>query len=319
MYKKLSTKNFAIIFILLLVVVLAMTFFNDESKQNTFKSILVSVDSSMVSKITIYPKDKSKNAVILVKDSKGWSIIDNGKTYSADINAIMGMISALKELKPARVAAMNKDKWGEFEVTDSAAVRVTTSDVNNNILCDLYIGKFSYQQPKNQYQRQGTMSTYVRLKGEEEVYCIEGFLSMTFNADINSLRNKTLISTSSENFKKLQFIYPADSSFTLEKLNNKWTVNGLVADSVKVANYLNSISNLNSNTIVENNTGLITPLYSLKIEGDNMIGLELKAFPADSINGFILNSNFNPDTYFGGNQNGFFNKAFISSKSLLNN
>ena len=319
MYKKLSTKNLAIIFILLLIVVLAMTFFNDESKQNTFKSILVSVDSAMVSKITIYPKDKSKNAISLVKDTKGWSINDNGKTYSADINAIMGMLSALKGLKPTRVAAMNKDKWKEYEVTDSAAVRVTTYDINNNILCDLYIGKFSYQQPKNQYQRQGTMSTYIRLKGEDEVYCTEGFLSMTFNSDLNSLRNKTLINTLPENFKKLQFIYPADSSFTLEKLNNKWTVNGLAADSVKVANYLSSISNLNSNVIVDNFSNLNSPLYSLKIEGDNIAGLELKAFPADSINGFILNSNYNLDTYFGGNQNGLFSKAFISSKSLLNN
>lgn len=319
MYKKMSTTKLAIIFVILLVIVFAVNFFNGESKQNTFKSIIVNVDTSKVSKITIYPKDKSKNSVTLIKDSKGWNINDNGKTISADLNAIMGMLATLQEIKPTRVAAMNKDKWTDYEVTDSAAVRVTASDANNNILCDLYIGKFSYQQPKNPYQRQGTMSTYVRLKGEDEVYCTEGFLSMTFNADINSLRNKTLISSAPENFKKLQFTYPADSSFTLEKLNDKWTVNGMIADSAKVANYLNSISNLNSSAIVENNTGIITPSYSMKIEGDNMIGLELKAFPTDSINGFIINSNFNPDTYFGGNQNGLFNKAFISSKTLLNN
>ncbi|MFH1000663.1 MAG: DUF4340 domain-containing protein, partial [Bacteroidota bacterium] len=228
-------------------------------------------------------------------------------------------------LKPERVAATKEDKWVEYKVVDSLGTRVKFKK-GNEVLADLYLGKFSYQQAQNQYQQYanqrggGTkMTTYVRLANENNVYAVNGFLSMTFNREPNLFRDKTLIQCNSEDLTGLNFTYP-DSSFTLMKQEEKWMAGGLMADSASTVKVLRSLCKLKGTDFIENGEKYKTakPVFSLKLEGNNMSPIEVKAYEtSDSTCQFMVESSINPGNYMDGDKMKMFEKLYISKSKFF--
>jgi hypothetical protein len=322
MFKKIDIKWLAIVFVVLLALVVLVTLIDTKSTINqnrTFNSQLTDFDTVSVSSISIYPKSKNEQ-IQLIKVDKDWKIAIGNKKYTADENAVKNMLYSLITLKATRVAAKDKKAWGEFEVTDSAATHVQLM-TNKKIVADIYIGKFTYKQPENAnpyMQQRGTMTSYVRVAGKNEVYAVEGILGMSFNREANSFRNQTLIMAAKENLTKLNFSMPG-GSYNLIKQNNKWMVNGLLADSASVDSYLSSISRLNnSNFIDEPILGSTSPDYTLTIEGDNIPQpIKIKAFKADTANVFALTSSLNEGSYFSAKASGLMEKIFVDKTIFL--
>lgn len=318
MSKKLNVKLSGIIFVVLLAIVVISQFF-DGKDESTFKSVIVSVDTAQVSKIIIYPKDKNAPTVTISKENASWFVDDNGKKFLAENNGIAQILNTIAEIKPLRVAGKDKSKWEKYELTDSmATARVEIYD-NQSKLTDFMIGKFSYQQPTNPYDRQGKMTTYVRLSNEEEVYAVDGFLSMTFNANANTFRNKTVLKSNAENWNKLTFSYPADSSFILSKNMNQWNINGMPVDSMIAVNFFNGIKNLSAREFANDFTEYQSPTHVLKIEGDNMLEpIVIKAFTNEDLSKVVLNSSQNKDSYIDDKQANLFKKLFVSPSRFKN-
>ncbi|NOZ46066.1 MAG: DUF4340 domain-containing protein [Chlorobi bacterium] len=311
-------KSLAIVFVLLLAIVIVLKIYESKKGDRSFRKELVNFDKTQATAITIIPK-AGKEQIKLTKKADNWKVSSKGKSFNADKTMVDNMLEELLKLKPKRVAATTKDKWKEFEVIDSVGTRVLVNQ-DKKALADIYIGKFSYKQPKNQYQRQGTMISYVRLNNDKIVYAVDGFLSMTYNRDINSYRNKYLVKTKKQDINKLSFIYP-DSSFTMLKQNNKWMIDGLLADSATVAKYLSSIavtSNQNFVDDIDVNT-LGKEQYSLIIEGDNFVPFNIKLYNnlLDSVNNKLITSTYNNGTVFNGTKSDLVNKLFVGKSKFL--
>jgi len=133
-------------------------------------------------------------------------------------------------------------------------------------------------------------------------------LEMQFNVAENTFRENHILNEDKENWKSLQFDYPADSSFTLANVNGAWTINGSEVDSAKTANYLNTLSKISGSDFIDENTSG-KGLYTLTIErGDNSIAT-VTAVKTDST--IIINSSSNKDSYFDGNKNDLLKKIFV--------
>lgn len=292
-WRKVMSKqtNFKKIFIIIgvLVALLLIVKIKDRKQgDRSFKAYVLQVDTAKVDAINITPKG-SEETVSLIKEGETWMLSMAGKKISADESMIESLLSQSASLKTKSVAATTKDRWAEYEVTDSAATRVVLKEGKKTV-SDFLIGKFSYKQPpqgQNPYmqQRQNIqMTSYVRLNEEKEVYAVDGYLSMMFNRDTDAFRNKTVISGDPANWKKLVYSYPADSSFTLVNQGGKWMVNGAMADSASVASYLSKVSNLNGNSF-DNVTELFDGQQAeliVRIEGDNAAPIEVKAYRNNS-------------------------------------
>jgi uncharacterized protein DUF4340 len=193
---------------------------------------------------------------------------------------------------------------------------------NGDVVADLMIGKFDFkqqpQQAMNPYQQQQRpdISTFVRNAEEKEVYVVKEFLSMTFNRDKNSFRNKTVVKSDGNNWSKLSFNYPADSSFHLMKQNGSWMISGMMVDSIKVENYILSLKNKTSSYFVDNidKKQLTNPVFTVSIEGDNTPQILLNAYPADTTNQFYVTSSMNADAIFSGAQANLFQDIFAGQK-----
>ena len=325
MFNKINSKwligIFAVLLTLSVLVVLLNHSKSTASKNRTFKSEIVDFDTANVTRITIIPKTGGE-PIDLLKSTDVWKVRINNKEYNADPSAIKGMLTSLIMLRATRIAANSKDQWAKYEVTDSAATHVMINE-GKKVVADIYLGKFSYQQPKNAnpyMQQQGTMTSYVRIAGDKHVYATDGMIAMSFNRQPNDFRNRTLILSNKEKWNRLAFTAP-NNSFDLTKQGNNWMIDGLAADSASVASYLSSLSRLSSSAFVKESVRTSeNPLYTLSIEGENMIRpIIIQAFPADTVNMYAITSSLNSGSYFSGSKNDLFNKTFKSKEYFLPN
>ncbi len=311
MFNKLSTKNLAIIFGLLLVAVVLYIYYDSSHGERSFRSNLVSIDTSDVTAVYLYPKATNHQEVKLFKDGNQWKVnLKDNRTAMVATSKVKGLLNQLLKMQPQSVAAQNQDKWTEYKV-DSSGTEVKVYEGSKNSL-DLTIGKFSFQQPR-------TMLTYVRVAGDNNVYVVDGFLGWSFNHNANYFRDNDLINDDNSNWTKVSFSYPADSSFQLIKVKGKWEINGRLADSTRTKNYLNSISHLtNSNFVDDFDQSILSkPKYTITINSSALGSIKVDGY--ENSNMLLMHSNENPESYFDGRKNKFWNKLFIGKKHLMKN
>lgn len=306
MYRKINIKLLAVIFVVLLVLVVLVEMVDISKGSRTFKQELVKVEADEVTSIQVNAKSAGGKTTVLKKENDMWQVEADGKIYRADQSIASSMMSQLNGMKPKSLVTTDKERWKEFEVTDSLGTRVKLFK-GSELLADVIFGKFSYSQPQ-------TMTSYVRLAGDDEVYGVDGMMGMSFNRRADSFRDRTLLSSTSANWSKLTFSYPADSSFTLKKINDKWMIDAEVADSAAVVKYFQSISRLNESKFAENNpVGQST--HKLKIEGNNnMDPIEITGYYTDTEN-FVLGTSQNKGTYFNNPETA--SKIFVAKGTLL--
>jgi hypothetical protein len=307
MFRKINNKLLAIVFIALIALVVMFELIDSKKGNRTFKNNLVNVNVENITTIELYPKAANGNLIKIYRENDSWKVESNGEKYNADGSTAIRLISQLNELNTKSVAATSKERWKQFEVTDSLGTRVKLLN-GDKIETDVVIGKFSYSQPRN-------TTSYVRLNNEKEVYGVEGMLAMSFNRDINAFRDRTIIKSNKNDWTKLTFAYPADSSFVLEKKGEKWMIGDITADSALVAQYFTRIANLSDGSFVKDKPK-IAATHWLTIEGNNMMQkIEIAGYYTDNEN-FVLESNLNPDTWI--NNKSTAEKAFVPMTSLLN-
>lgn len=313
MSKILNTKTLIILLVVLVGVYFLSKLFEKEDR--TFKSQLVTVDTAKVTAIEIVPKAGSgEENIMLRRTGTGWTLESGGSSYNPDPMAARNVLSELVNLKPERVAAKDESRWDELQVTDSTGTRVKLFRDKKEV-ADVYIGKFNYTQPPQtqpgfQQQNRGKMSTHVRLAGEDEVYVVDGFIKMNIQTDVSNYRNKNVVMVNSPDVTKVSFKYPGEN-FTLTKEENVWMVNGLKADSAKTAQYVNSLRRVTGADFVDDpevTTGKAS--HVVTIEGNNILPVEVKAHPADTVHNYIITSSTNPGTRFSDAKSTIFEKVF---------
>ena len=306
MYRKLNSKILAAVFVVLLVIVILIELADSRQGGRTFREDIVEVETDQVTSLEILPKVTGGELIRLVKEDEMWFAESAGKKYNSDASLVTSMINELNRITPESVVATNKSRWEQYEVTDSLGTSVKLFN-GAELLADLIIGKFSFSQPRK-------MTSYVRLADEDEVYGVDGMLGMSFNRNLNSFRDRTVLSSSSSDWTRLTFSYPADSSFVLEKTGDGWLAGGQPADSASVAEYFSSVSNLSEGQFAENDPSG-SPSHKLVIEGNNeMQPLEITGYYQDEDN-FITGSSQNLGSFF--NSRDLVEKIFVPGTKFI--
>lgn len=324
MIRKFSTLKLGGIFILLLIVVLAVEYYEEDAQSGTFRQSLSNINIDKVSSIVIYPKSKNPKEISLIKKNEKWfvKLIDD-KLFNADEENVKQAIIQLAGLKPSNLSANDPAKWNEFQV-DTTGTRVKVYEEGNNTL-DIILGRFSYkgqqqQQMYGMYGKQPEMYSYVRLTNENEVYSVEGFLDMSFNRVSDYWRDQKIVNGKSDNWKKLTFSYPADSSFVLEKKENNWFYDVFVkTDSALVTKFLKQMEYI-SHSFFVNDVELASlgkETFKLTIESDNDPAIQVNAY-THNVHEWIITTNLNEGTIFSAKtSDDAFKKLFPSKMEII--
>ena len=90
----------------------------------------------------------------------------------------------------------------------------------------------------------------------------------------------------------------------------------LQADSVKVANYLNAITNKKASSFDDTFTPVGNSQYQLTIEGNNMSNITIDAFIANG-DTFKINSSMNTKSWFSSDTKGLIRDIFKSKREFI--
>ena len=319
MFNKISIRTLAAVFVVLLAIVLIGIFSGNQKKSRSFKSDLAVFDTAQVSQIIVYPKSGGE-LITFKKRGNNWQVSEAGETCNADNDQVRNMLITVSELKAKRLAGKGKEYWDKYEVTDSLGTRVKLSG-GKKALADVYVGKFSYTQPPqsaNPYQRQqGTMTSFVRLNNDKDVYAVDGYLAIMFNRKIKDYRDSKVLKVPKNSIEQITINQP-DGVITIVKNDSVWMVDGLMADSTAMEDYLSELSFVRSTDFLpEAMKPMGSATHQLRLEGGNGILLgEVDAFFVDSTNIAIAGS-INEGTWFDGTKAELFTRLFKPKASLL--
>jgi hypothetical protein len=303
MSKNKNNRVLIIVFAVLLIAVGANQLIKSSKGERSFRKDIVEMQVNEIKKIAIFPKNSGNREVQIERIDTVWKLKFDGKTFAADQQMIDGIVDELANMTPERLVANNRDLWKDYDITDTAGVKVVIYG-NDREKTEITLGRFSY----NQDTRKPT--TFIRVDNDKEVYAVEGYLSMTFNREINSLRDKNIYRGNQNDLSQISFIYPADSSYSLLKEGGKWLMNGMPVDSARMAGYLTNVAYLVGNEFRDDITAESVPQNAFKVilNGQNMKPVEIRAF-RDS-KGTVINSSENITSYLSGDQPAIFNMVF---------
>lgn len=303
MSSKVSNTALLVVLVVLLGAIAGVKLIDSKKGERNFRSELVEdLDTSKITSILIYPKSTGKE-VKLFKESDQWKVkVTETKSQVVAKERISGLFTQLLGLTPKRLAGKTEARWKDFEV-DSSGSHVIVKAGDKKVL-DIILGKFSYQQTAQ------SMETYVRLSGEIETYTVDGFLDATFNQDVNSWRDKTIIRGNKDEWNNLSFTLPEAGSFQLELKDSVWVVDAEIADANEVENYLNSISNLMGTTFMDDfdAASLGTPDYILVIQNNQGDKITVEGFAKGDKE--LIRSSLNDGSIFDAKAGNLFEKIF---------
>lgn len=308
MSKRFNNRNLLFILGGLVLILLLTILIKVPERKATLKEKLIELDSTAVSKILLSPKNNEGNVIEFYRSQGKWMVKQGEIISSTEKNAVQNIMRDISDLKPQRLAATDKAKWEEYELTDSLATRVKILNEKGKILADLMIGKFSFRQTNNPYGRYGGGTSFVRISGKKEVYAVDGFLPFTFNRKFNDWRDKTFIQLNTSDLTKISFKCPGDSSFILAIKDSVWYAGNIPADSAVTADYLNNIKWLDGDDFRDGFKPVADPPYQLQIEGNNLLNINVKCYTEGDK--YILNSSLNPDVYYVSERSGLYDKLF---------
>ena len=317
MIKKLGNKSLLIILIALLAAFSISRYISSKKGENTFATAIIpKIDSTRMTGLVIFQKATPKGKplpFIFTKKGKDWYVSQGTVTSRAEPRAANYMISQLEQISPDSLGSNDPKDWKQFCVNDSLGTRVVFLYGKDTAL-DVIVGRFSY------IPQQKQSLSYVRIAGHNEVYAVNGFLSMNITEEFDAWRDKKIMPGDYASWNKLTFTYPSDSGFVIQKdSNSNWVFSdGKKPDSVAAGNIIQDITNQNYGSFVNHfDSSGKQPVFTLRIEGKGFGPVLVKAYPADTANMYAINSTINPGSFFSGKANGEIGKIFPGKKTFF--
>lgn len=303
-----NNKKLLYILIALGLIFLLTQLFN-QKKERSFKSELVAVDTSSVTRLILNPHSEGQKEIILERVGQQWTAEQGGLKVPAAGGAVESILRELVSIKVKSIATQSKDRWKEYEIEDSTGSRVQAFSGNKKLI-DFYSGKFGFNPQAN------SMISYIRINGEPQVYSVDGFQSMSFNPVFSNFRDKSLLQIKENEVTQIK-MNQGGAVQILNKTNQRWSLDGnLIADTLAVPGYLQGIQNLSGTDIVDGYTPGVAATQEFELTTDQK-SITLKVFPSgDSLKPFIFHSSSNPNVYFKGDSTGVFQSLISGWKSL---
>ena len=295
------TKTNKILAIILAITTLALIidFISSKSSKSSFRTQLVEADSAQIAKIVFFPSHVRDKQVVLLRKNKKWYVHTNGTDYPADPDKIHTILETLTSLRPTQVVANNRGQWAEYGVADTNSLNILVYNNKNKTLAHLYVGKIKTTPNQTQYPYYGQNQnyyTYVRVKGDKNVYMVPQLLAITFINDPNAYRDQTIINVDQLDIKAVAIVENS-RTLSLKRDGSKWSVNGQPADSLQMVHYLRDICHLQGwqfapDSMVKD----LKTLKTLTLELTSGKQIVVKGLGDTAVN--VIWSSQNPQSYF---------------------
>lgn len=310
---KMNNKTLFLIFAVLLAIYGISNLMSNKTDRS-FKTDLISIDTSQVTSLTIFPKSDDHQEILLQKNNGQWVATQGNVTTVANGLAVNTLLNNIQLIKTKRVAAKKEERWKDYEVDEANGTRIKVF-AGSTLLEDFIVGRFSF----DQQTRQGL--SFIRISEEAEVYAVDGFMSMTLGQGFDAYRNKNLLKVNKEAVASIQLTKQDGSSQNFTHANSQWTKDNIAIDSTAMAGYLNGLQNVMGSDFADDvdETSINSLLYGVinifKTNDPTPITLTCyQDLPKEKA--YIFKSSQNTDAYFRSDESGLFKKLFVDLEGI---
>ncbi|MDX1618870.1 MAG: DUF4340 domain-containing protein [Balneolaceae bacterium] len=270
-----ATKSLTIIFVSLLAITAMVKWIGNPSSSEAFRTQLIEVDTTRVDKIVVETPTEDRR-ITLRKTDNGWQVTGNsdGESYPADAASVERAMEQLHGLNVQAVATRDPEKHTRFKV-DSTGTKVGLYDGEAE-LAAIMIGA-----PQIVSRRE--FNSYVRPAGENAVYTVEGFLGSIFGRDVDGWRNKVVWDLEQDKISRIDFQFPADSSYSITKAGeNAWVSGSDTLQAGSLSTITRRLGTLRASGFVDSLSveQFGSELYAIRLQLDNGVRKELRLKPA---------------------------------------
>ncbi|MBL8026278.1 MAG: DUF4340 domain-containing protein [Fibrobacteres bacterium] len=247
----------------LAALVLLILFANNSSANRKKPLLFKGVKRETVTQITI---SKYAQSETLRKKDKGW-VSTAGGEYAVDSAKIDELLTALETQLQEEPVAKNQSRHVDLGVDSAGATSVTVESEKGGLVA-FYIGNMA----------QGFSGSYVRLKGQNEVYVSKNGFDRLFTSTPFSYRDKTILKLTKEQIAGFDITYQnGDSAISVgaayKTESSSWEQTGSETskfDSKKVDECLARFIALNADEWYtaedDTATGFATPSYKFVVK-----------------------------------------------------
>ena len=301
-----------ILLAVLLALFIGSKLFN-KKPQRSYEPNFITFDQSTIDKITIHPKEGQGDLFSLIKADETWKVKNETIEAQAMISAVESLLTTASELKATRVVAKSEEKWPEYEVDNEKGKKIEFFQ-KGKLVEEIFLGRFDF----NQQAR--SAKSYVRHKDDNNVYVVDGFVSMTMGQSIDAFRNKELVNIGESEISEIE----TKISGQLKKIRkeNYWVdAENNMIDSTSINNYLTGISKVSGSEIVDefsiDQASEIGQVRLQLADGSPTIKLTCYSMP-ELTKPFVVHSSANPTEYFASDSAGVYKTIFGSLGELMN-
>ncbi|HEY8512667.1 MAG TPA: DUF4340 domain-containing protein [Cyclobacteriaceae bacterium] len=280
-----NTHILAAIFFVLVAGFVVTRVFRSPARMSNIEAAALKVDTAAVTEIRILRNSATDSTEkVLTRNNGTWRVEQSGINTSADAYSVSRLLESLANMEFDRIVTRNKDKWEDYGVTDDDGIVVNVSGASGEL------ATFVLGAPRGG-------EAFVRKGDANEVYTVNASVHSTFGRDFNSFRNKTFLKVPKDLVLRMDFRYPADSGFVVERKDNKWMIGDTPADSAKVESFLNTLRSRNLNAFADDFVPSGDPDLSLVVSGNSGDLETVRAWRQPDAT-WRLASTVQPDVYF---------------------
>lgn len=305
--KKLNNRILIISLVCLVAIFILTKALRSPGRESNFDTDLFKIDTSKISEVRIKPQKDSLKELRLIKGLHTWTVERDQIKSKVPPYQINSLMETLRSLKPQRMVTRKKNKWQQYDVSDSTGTEVIVAyDKDEDEELHLKIGKES------------NGNTYARVSDQEEVYALSGYLNSQFNKPFNNWRDQSILRIDKDAIAKITFTYPADSGFVLEKKDKTWTIGNENADSAKVEDYLSKLRSLDHDRFADSFAPAKVADATVTLTTNTNSQMVVKGWKT-SFAEWVVNSSRQSETYFLDQGPILAPKIFIGRQNLLSN
>jgi hypothetical protein len=243
-----------VLLVLILVAVYVLQRPGERSSGDTSGNMLVSFDSSAVNRIEIRSRE---GEVTLQKDNGVW-MLESPLRYRADQTSVLGAIAKARSIGVKNVVSSNPERFSLFQVDSSGTlVRLLAG---NTVLASFFVGK-----PSSSFNE-----TYARITTANDVVVADGMFGYMFSRSPKDWRDKTILPVAQNEIQTVRFTY-GDTTFTLQRADSGWTVDGMKAKQGAVDELLGSLGRLTADGFIDTTfTPPGPPVATISVNGTDL-------------------------------------------------
>lgn len=205
---------------------------SSRTKQRTFRANVAQVDTGALRTFIIRPAlRRAHPEMVFTREGSAWTLRSAGYSTPADVRTMNELLALLADLHTELVLGRFDAVKDRYALADSTADHLVMDTPAGPL--DLAVGNASGSEEA---------LTAVHVADDDDAYAVKGVLGLYTDKSYVDWVPKPMVNGDPRNWRRLTFVFPGSQGYIMERIGDRWAINGMPTDSVKVAKYLRNLS-----------------------------------------------------------------------------